>query len=78
MVSLPVAFLALVPSGAVSGALYDVTQVISALFPFDPALAALGAALDESGESLLVPLGHLLALTLAFGAAARVGLRRFG
>ncbi len=77
MVSLPVAFLALVPSGAVSGGLYDATQVISALFPFDPALAALGAALDGSGD-LLAPLVHLLVLTLAFGAAARLGLRRFG
>ncbi len=77
MVSLPIAFLALVPSGAVSGALYDVTQTISALFPFDPALAALGAALDGSGD-LLGPLVHLLVLTLAFGGAARLGLRRFG
>ena len=77
MVSLPIAFLALVPSGAVSGALYDVTQAISALFPFDPALAAVGAALDGSG-GLLGPLVHLLVLTLAFGVAARLGLRRFG
>jgi ABC-type Na+ efflux pump permease subunit len=77
MVSLPVAFLALVPSGAVSSALYEVTQVISALFPFDPALAALGAALDDSG-GLLLPVVHLLALTAAFGVAARLGLRRFG
>ena len=76
MVSLPIAFLALVPSGAVSGALYDATQVISALFPFAPALAALGAALEGSGD-LLAPLAHLLVLTLAFGAAARLGLRRF-
>jgi ABC-type multidrug transport system permease subunit len=77
MVSLPVAFLALVPSGAVSGTLYDATRAVSALFPFDPALAALRAALDESG-GLLAPLGHLLVLTAVFGVAARVGLRRFG
>jgi ABC-2 type transport system permease protein len=77
MVSLPIAFLALVPSGAVSAALYDVTQVISAAFPFDPALAAMSAALDGSGE-ILAPLLHLLGLTLAFSVAARVGLRRFG
>ena len=30
---LPVAFLALVPSGVVSAALYDFTRVVSALFP---------------------------------------------
>jgi ABC-type multidrug transport system permease subunit len=77
MVSLPIAFLALVPSGTVSSTLYDVTRAISALFPFDPALAALGAALDGSGE-LLAPLAHLLVLTAAFGLAARFGLRRFG
>jgi ABC-2 type transport system permease protein len=77
MVSLPIAFLALVPSGAVSGALYDATQVISALFPFDPALTALGAALDGT-DQLLGAVLHLLVLTLAFGTAARLGLRRFG
>jgi ABC-2 type transport system permease protein len=77
MVSLPVAFLALVPSGAVSAGLYEATRVVSALFPFDPSLAALRAALDGTGE-LGLPLLHLLALTLVFGAAARVGLRRFG
>ncbi|HEV2773210.1 MAG TPA: ABC transporter permease [Thermoleophilaceae bacterium] len=77
MTALPVAFVALVPSGTVSGAVYDMTRVISALFPFDPALTALGAALDGSGEMLL-PLAHLLVLTLAFAAAARLGLRRFG
>jgi ABC-type transport system involved in cytochrome c biogenesis permease component len=77
MVSLPVAFLALVPSGTVGGGLYEATRVISALFPFGPSLAALRAALDGTGE-LLGPLLHLLALTVAFGAAARVGLRRFG
>nr|MBA3300229.1 ABC transporter permease [Thermoleophilaceae bacterium] len=36
MLSLPIAFLALVPSGAVSGGLYDVIRVVSALFPFRP------------------------------------------
>ena len=51
--------------------------MISALFPFDPALAALSAALDGSGD-LLVPLVHLLVLTLAFATAARLALRRFG
>ena len=77
MLSLPVTFVALVPSGTVSGAVYDATRLVSALFPFDPALTALGAALDGSG-GMLLPLAHLLVLTLAFGAAARLGLRRFG
>lgn len=75
MVTLPVAFLALVPSGSVSGALYDVVKVVSALFPFKPTLEAMTAALDSGGIGL--PLLHLLALALAYGALARLALRRF-
>ncbi len=44
------AFLALVPSGAVSTGLYDVIKVISALFPFKPTLDALNSALNRSGS----------------------------
>ena len=76
MLTLPLAFLALVPSGAVAGGLYDVIRVISALFPFKPALQALDAAINDAG-GLAGPLLHLLALTVAFGAIARVALRRF-
>jgi hypothetical protein len=76
MLSLPLAFLALVPSGAVSGAVFEAIQVVSALFPFKPTLQAMDAALNDAGD-LLLPLLHLLALTLAFGVLARVGLRRF-
>jgi ABC-2 type transport system permease protein len=75
VVSLPVAALALVPSGAVSQGLYDLIRVISGAFPFRPTLEALDAAI--SGGSLLGPLLHLLALTLAFGVIARLSLRRF-
>jgi ABC-type multidrug transport system permease subunit len=78
MLSLPIAFLSLVPSGTVGALLYDVVQVVRALFPFDPALDALSGALDESGPSLVGPLVHLLVLTAAYGAIARVALRRFG
>jgi ABC-2 type transport system permease protein len=76
MLALPIAFLALVPSGAVSSALYDVIRVISALFPFKPTLDAMDAALNDSG-GMGGPLLHLAALTLGFGALARLGLRRF-
>jgi ABC-type multidrug transport system permease subunit len=75
MLALPVAALALIPSGAVSGTLYDAIRVVSALFPFKPSLDALDAAL--SGGDLLVPLLHLAALAVAFTALARVALRRF-
>jgi ABC-type Na+ efflux pump permease subunit len=76
MVSLPIAFLALVPSGSVSEGLFDVIRVISALFPFKPTLQAMNAALNQSG-GIVWPLIHLAILTLAFGAIARVSLRRF-
>ncbi|MDP8943253.1 MAG: ABC transporter permease [Actinomycetota bacterium] len=77
MVSLPIAFLALVPSGSVSGGLYGFMRTVSALFPFEPTLDALEAALNGSG-SLAPPLLHLAALAAVFGVAARVALRRFG
>ncbi len=76
MLCLPLAFLALVPSGAVAPTLYDVIRAISAAFPFKPALDALDAALNDSGD-LAAPLAHLAGLTLAFGALARLALRRF-
>jgi len=75
MLSLPLAFLALVPSGAVAPGLFDAIRVVSALFPFKPALEALDGALNEG--SMAIHLLHLLALFLAFGAAARLSLRRF-
>jgi ABC-2 type transport system permease protein len=73
---LPVAFLALVPSGVVSEGLYDFTRFVSALFPFKPTLKLMSSVLYDEGE-LAGPLLHLCALTAAFGLAARLGLRRF-
>lgn len=75
MIALPIAALALVPSGAVDGTLYDAIRIVSGAFPFKPALDALDAAL--SGGELLAPLAHLVALTAAFTLLARVALRRF-
>jgi len=76
MLGLPLAFLALVPSGAVAPVLYDAIRGISAAFPFRPSLSAMDAALNGAG-SLAGPLVHLAVLTLAFGALARLALRRF-
>jgi ABC-type multidrug transport system permease subunit len=76
MLSLPMAFLALVPSGAVSGGLYDVIQVVSGAFPFAPTLDAMNAALNGAG-GIGLPLLHLALLFLAFGAISRLALRRF-
>jgi ABC-type multidrug transport system permease subunit len=76
MLCLPLAFLALVPSGAVAPALYDLIRAVSAVFPFKPTLDALDAALNDAG-GLAGPLLHLAALTAAFGALGRLALRRF-
>lgn len=76
MLSLPLAFLALVPSGAVAPALFDVVRVISAVFPFKPSLSALDAALNGSG-AIGGPLAHLAALFAAYAALSRAALHRF-
>jgi ABC-type multidrug transport system permease subunit len=76
MLALPLAFLALVPSGAVAPTLYDLIRVISALFPFKATLDALDAALNDSG-GLGGALLHLAALFVIFGTLSRLALRRF-
>ena len=78
LLALPVAFLALVPSGTVTDTLYDVIQAISAAFPFKPTLEALDATLNDTGDSILGPLAHLAALAAAYVAIARVAVRRLG
>jgi len=75
--SLPLAFLALVPSGAVAGGLYDVIRVVCAVFPFKPALEAMNAAINASTPSLGVSLLHLLIVAAGFAVLARLALRRF-
>jgi ABC-type Na+ efflux pump permease subunit len=77
LLSLPLAFLALVPSGGVSPLLYDIIQVISAIFPFKPSLQAIDAAINGSDPAIGQSLVHLAALIVVFGLAARAGLRRF-
>jgi ABC-2 type transport system permease protein len=75
--ALPIAFLALVPSGGVSPVLYDVIRVISAVFPFKASLEAIDAAVNGSSPGIGQALAHLAALVLVFGGAAWAGLRRF-
>jgi ABC-type transport system involved in cytochrome c biogenesis permease component len=77
MVTLPVAFLSLIPSGAVGTGLFDIVRVITALFPFKPALQAMTAALDSAGPGIGGPLLHLAILAVAYGLLARFALRRF-
>lgn len=76
LLSLPLAFLALVPAGAVAGGLYDVIRAISLVFPYKAALQALDAAVNRSSPGIAISLVHLLVLTVLFGVLARLGLRR--
>jgi ABC-2 type transport system permease protein len=77
MISLPVAFLSLIPSGTVAPGLFDVISVITALFPFDPALRALTGALDAAGPAIGIAILHLAILAVAYGVLARFAVRRF-
>ncbi|HEV3070205.1 MAG TPA: ABC transporter permease [Solirubrobacteraceae bacterium] len=76
LLSLPLAFLALVPAGAVAPGVYDVIRAVSVVFPFKAALQALDAAVNGAEPAIAGSLAHLLALTLLFGILARIGLRR--
>ena len=75
MLSLPLAFLALVPSGAVASGLSSVISTISYVFPFKAALQALDAAVNRAAPSLGGSLAHLAVLALVFGVLARLALR---
>ena len=77
LLSLPIAALALVPSGTVGTAAYDVIRAVSALFPFKATLDALDAGLNDAG-ALGLPLAHLALLAAGYVVLARVALRRFG
>jgi hypothetical protein len=76
LLSLPLAFLALVPSGSVAGGLYSVIGAVSFVFPYKAALQALDAAVNGASPAIFGSLVHLVALTLLFGVLARLGLRR--
>jgi ABC-2 type transport system permease protein len=76
LLALPIAFLALVPSGAVAHGLFDAIRVVSALFPFRASLDALDAALNDAG-GLGGALAHLAALVAGWSLLARAALQRF-
>jgi hypothetical protein len=75
LLSLPLALLALVPSGSVSGGVYHAIDAISFAFPFKAALQALDAAVNGAAPAIGLSLLHLAVLAGVFGAFARVGLR---
>jgi ABC-2 family transporter protein len=76
LLTLPIAFLAIVPAGSVAHTLYDVIRGISALFPFRPALQAVDAAVNGATPSLPQTLVHLGVLAAAYLAIARMALAR--
>ena len=77
LVSLPIAFVALVPANAVSGTLKTVLDVVAFVFPFKAALEAVTNAFTGSSPGIGLPLVHLAILAVVFGALARLALRRF-
>ena len=77
LVSLPIAFVALVPASAVSGALKAGLDAVAFVFPFRAALQAASNAFAGTAPGIGWPLVHLAVLTLGFWALARLALRRF-
>jgi ABC-type multidrug transport system permease subunit len=77
LVSLPVAFVALVPGDAVSGTLKSILDAVAFVFPFRAALQAASNAFSGASPGIGWPLIHLAVLTLAFGALARLAMKRF-
>jgi ABC-type multidrug transport system permease subunit len=75
--TLPIAFIALVPGDAVSGTLRSILDAVAFVFPFRAALQAVSNAFSGAGPGIGWPLVHLAVLTLAFGALARLAMRRF-
>ena len=77
VVTLPIAFVALVPGDAVSGTLRSILDAVAFVFPFRAALQAVSNAFSGAAPGIGWPLVHLAVLTLVFGALARLALRRF-
>jgi ABC-type multidrug transport system permease subunit len=77
LLSLPIAFVALVPADAVSGGLKTVLDAVAFVFPFRAALQAVSNAFSGTAPGIGWPLVHLAVLTVAFAVLARVAMRRF-
>jgi ABC-2 family transporter protein len=77
VLSLPIAFVALVPGDAVSGTLRSILDAVAFVFPFRAALQAVSNAFSGASPGIGWPLVHLAVLALAFGVLARLAMRRF-
>jgi hypothetical protein len=79
LLSLPIAFVALVPADAVSGPLHTVLSMIAFCFPFRAALTAASNAFSGAAPGPGLALIHLVGLTVVYVGVARVAVvRRFG
>src|SRR5579864_3156322 len=76
LVALPIAFVALVPASAVSGAMKSFLDVTAFVFPFRAALEAASNAFTGSTPGIGGPLLHLLGFALVFAVLARLAVRR--
>ena len=77
LLSLPVAFVALVPGTAVSDAVKTLLDVIAFVFPFKAALEAVTNAFNGTPPGMPGPLVHLAVLTAVYWVLARLAMRRF-
>jgi ABC-2 type transport system permease protein len=77
LVSLPIAFVALIPADAVSSGLKTFLDVVAFLFPFRAALEAASNAFSGTSPGIGLPLLHLAVLAIVFAVLARLSLRRF-
>jgi len=77
LLSLPIAFVALVPATAVSAGVKALLDVLAFAFPFKASLEAVSNAFSGASPGMLGPLAHLLVLALVFGLLARLAVRRF-
>ena len=77
LLSLPVAFVALVPGTAVSEGVRTLLAVIAFVFPFKAALQAVTNAFNGTPPGMLGPLVHLAVLAGVYWVLARVAVRRF-
>jgi hypothetical protein len=77
LLSLPIAFVALIPSDTVSSGVKTLLDVVAFVFPFKAALEAANNAFSGTSPGIGLPLLHLAVLTVAFAVLGRVALRRF-
>jgi ABC-2 type transport system permease protein len=77
LLSLPVAFVALVPGTAVASGLKTLLDVIAFVFPFKAALEAVSNAFSGAAPGMAGPLVHLAVLAAIYAVIARIAVRRF-